>query len=145
MPSSYVVGEHFEAFIKNQIQQGRYRTRLSRIDSSCKSGVARRGIGTRRDQSAAVSASRGDAEPAGKSNSGRLPSNRSVFVESKNAACRCHCPQVCSMPDQPSGMNFCQASSPCLAVAAVRCARWHRASGTQRLDAACRMRIIYAH
>lgn len=24
MPSSYVVGEHFEAFIKNQIQQGRY-------------------------------------------------------------------------------------------------------------------------
>ena len=24
MPSSYVVGEHFEAFIKKQIQQGRY-------------------------------------------------------------------------------------------------------------------------
>jgi antitoxin ParD1/3/4 len=24
MPSSYVVGEHFEAFIKAQIQQGRY-------------------------------------------------------------------------------------------------------------------------
>jgi antitoxin ParD1/3/4 len=24
MPSSYVVGEHFEAFIKSQIQQGRY-------------------------------------------------------------------------------------------------------------------------
>ena len=24
MPSSYVVGEHFEAFIKRQIQQGRY-------------------------------------------------------------------------------------------------------------------------
>jgi antitoxin ParD1/3/4 len=24
MPSSYVVGEHFEAFIKNQILQGRY-------------------------------------------------------------------------------------------------------------------------
>ena len=24
MPSSYVVGEHFETFIKNQIQQGRY-------------------------------------------------------------------------------------------------------------------------
>lgn len=24
MPSSYVVGEHFEAFIKTQIQQGRY-------------------------------------------------------------------------------------------------------------------------
>ncbi|KNZ33562.1 MAG: addiction module antitoxin [Methylibium sp. NZG] len=24
MPSSYVIGEHFEAFIKHQIQQGRY-------------------------------------------------------------------------------------------------------------------------
>jgi antitoxin ParD1/3/4 len=24
MPSSYVIGEHFETFIKNQIQQGRY-------------------------------------------------------------------------------------------------------------------------
>ena len=24
MPSSYVIGEHFEAFIKTQIQQGRY-------------------------------------------------------------------------------------------------------------------------
>jgi antitoxin ParD1/3/4 len=24
MPSSYVIGEHFEQFIKNQIQQGRY-------------------------------------------------------------------------------------------------------------------------
>ncbi len=24
MPSSYVVGDHFEAFIKDQIQQGRY-------------------------------------------------------------------------------------------------------------------------
>lgn len=24
MPSSYVIGEHFESFIKNQIQQGRY-------------------------------------------------------------------------------------------------------------------------
>ncbi len=24
MPSSYVIGEHFEAFIKSQIQQGRY-------------------------------------------------------------------------------------------------------------------------
>lgn len=24
MPSSYVIGEHFEAFIKAQIQQGRY-------------------------------------------------------------------------------------------------------------------------
>ena len=24
MPSSYVVGEHFEAFIKSQVQQGRY-------------------------------------------------------------------------------------------------------------------------
>ena len=24
MPSSYVIGEHFEAFIKEQIQQGRY-------------------------------------------------------------------------------------------------------------------------
>jgi antitoxin ParD1/3/4 len=24
MPSSYVIGEHFERFIKNQIQQGRY-------------------------------------------------------------------------------------------------------------------------
>ncbi len=24
MPSSYVVGDHFEAFIKEQIQQGRY-------------------------------------------------------------------------------------------------------------------------
>lgn len=24
MPSSYVIGEHFEAFIKNQLQQGRY-------------------------------------------------------------------------------------------------------------------------
>jgi len=24
MPSSYVIGEHFEAFIKDQIQQGRY-------------------------------------------------------------------------------------------------------------------------
>jgi antitoxin ParD1/3/4 len=24
MPSSYVVGEHFEGFIKSQIQQGRY-------------------------------------------------------------------------------------------------------------------------
>ena len=24
MPSSYVIGEHFEAFIKNQIPQGRY-------------------------------------------------------------------------------------------------------------------------
>jgi antitoxin ParD1/3/4 len=24
MPSSYVVGEHFESFIKDQIQQGRY-------------------------------------------------------------------------------------------------------------------------
>jgi antitoxin ParD1/3/4 len=26
MPSSYVIGEHFEAFIKTQIQQGRYAT-----------------------------------------------------------------------------------------------------------------------
>ena len=24
MPSSYVIGEHFEQFIKSQIQQGRY-------------------------------------------------------------------------------------------------------------------------
>ena len=24
MPSSYVIGDHFEAFIKDQIQQGRY-------------------------------------------------------------------------------------------------------------------------
>ena len=24
MPSSYVIGEHFETFIKTQIQQGRY-------------------------------------------------------------------------------------------------------------------------
>lgn len=24
MPSSYVIGEHFEAFIKEQVQQGRY-------------------------------------------------------------------------------------------------------------------------
>ena len=24
MPSSYVIGEHFESFIKDQIQQGRY-------------------------------------------------------------------------------------------------------------------------
>jgi antitoxin ParD1/3/4 len=26
MPSSYVIGEHFEAFIKSQIQEGRYAT-----------------------------------------------------------------------------------------------------------------------
>jgi antitoxin ParD1/3/4 len=26
MPSSYVIGEHFEAFIKQQVQQGRYAT-----------------------------------------------------------------------------------------------------------------------
>ena len=26
MPSSYVIGEHFEAFIKEQVQQGRYAT-----------------------------------------------------------------------------------------------------------------------
>jgi antitoxin ParD1/3/4 len=26
MPSSYVIGEHFEAFIKEQIEQGRYAT-----------------------------------------------------------------------------------------------------------------------
>lgn len=26
MPSSYVIGEHFEAFIKRQIQEGRYAT-----------------------------------------------------------------------------------------------------------------------
>ena len=24
MPSSYLIGEHFESFIKDQIQQGRY-------------------------------------------------------------------------------------------------------------------------
>ena len=26
MPSSYVIGEHFESFIKEQIQQGRYKS-----------------------------------------------------------------------------------------------------------------------
>jgi antitoxin ParD1/3/4 len=26
MPSSYVIGDHFESFIKEQIQQGRYAT-----------------------------------------------------------------------------------------------------------------------
>ncbi len=35
MPSSYVVGERFEAFIKSQIQQGRYASAIEVSATDC--------------------------------------------------------------------------------------------------------------
>ncbi len=65
MPSSYVIGDHFEAFIKEQIQQGRYASASEVIRDGLKALEDHARLRSAKLQSLATEIERGAQSGAG--------------------------------------------------------------------------------
>ena len=65
MPSSYVIGQHFEAFIKEQIQQGRYASASEVVRDGLRALEDRERLRSSKLQSLATEIKRGAESGAG--------------------------------------------------------------------------------
>ncbi len=65
MPSSYVIGDHFEAFIKEQIQQGRYASASEVVRDGLRALEDRERLRSAKLQSLAAEIKRGAESGAG--------------------------------------------------------------------------------
>jgi antitoxin ParD1/3/4 len=86
MPSSYVIGDHFETFIKQQIQQGRYASASEVVRDGLRALEAREEL-----RAAKLDALRNDIQRGG--DSGASIPAKAVFAEVRSRIAQASAPR----------------------------------------------------